>query len=327
MIINTPGAEFEYEGVVYKIGGPVVGTPESEYEGLFGSITEIRDGEDKDTENETPDLYCTFDPPVLPCEVRKLEKVFTALYDQPKTLDEIVLDEVIMAPSMVKPLDDLKACRHHPMIYILMEDWAVDSEEGNSSEAYTDFEDAKRMLVQKLEEERESGCIPQWIEKSEFEEYSTPTSYECYLDGEYCDNHYALSIVQQQICVSDRFTREMAEIYQTGCQLEDFVSQVSDWDELDQLTNEQYERMIRDPRFPERLEKALGRNDSYWESYWETVSEVAHEFVKLYLKENAKPECNMPEKDTPNPLCAGNGSNQRGQCGLEEEMEEKPWHQ
>ena len=43
--------------------------------------------------------------------------------------------------------------------------------------------------------------------------------------------------------------------------------------------------MIRDPRFPERFEKALGRNDTYWESYWETVSEVAREFVKLYLNE------------------------------------------
>ena len=70
MIINNPGAEFKYEGVKYIIGEPIIGTSESEYEGLFGSITEIRDGEDKDTENETPDFYCTFEPPVLPSDIK-----------------------------------------------------------------------------------------------------------------------------------------------------------------------------------------------------------------------------------------------------------------
>ena len=76
MIINRIGAEFEYEGTTYVIGAPIVGTPESEYEGLYGTITEIRVGEDKETENETPDLYCSFEVPVLPCEVKKLEEVF-----------------------------------------------------------------------------------------------------------------------------------------------------------------------------------------------------------------------------------------------------------
>ncbi len=290
MIINRAGAEFEYEGVVYKIGEPIVGTPESEYEGLYGSIMEIRDGEDKETENETPDFYCAFEPPVLPCEVKKLEEVFSALYGQTKTLDDIGLDCVIMAPSMVKPLDDLRKCRRHPMVYVLLEDWAVNGEHGNSSEVYSEFDDAKRMLIQKLAEEQESGCIPDWIGKDEFVEDSTPDSYEGYLDGAYMENHYALSIVAQKLCVSERFIREMSDLHRKSCQLEDFVSQVADWDELDKLTDEQYERMIRDSRFPERFEKALGRNDSYWESYWETVSEVAHELVKLYLDEGQEVE-------------------------------------
>ena len=80
MIINRIGDKFEYEGTAYVIGAPIVGTPESEYEGLYGTITEIRDGEDKETENETPDLYCSFGSPALPCEVKKLEMVFSDLY-------------------------------------------------------------------------------------------------------------------------------------------------------------------------------------------------------------------------------------------------------
>ena len=230
-----------------------------------------------------------------------------------------------MAPSMVEPLDDLEECRQHPRIYILLEDWAVDGEQGNSSEVYTDFNDAKRLLVQKLKEEQESGCIPQWTDKEKFVEHSADSLYECYIDGEYCENHYHIAIISQQLCVSNRFVREMGWIYKASCQLEDFVSQVSDWDELDQLTDEQYNRMVQDPRFPERLHSALGKNDSYWEAYWETVSEVAHAFVDEYLKENAHPDCYTPEQDNPYPLCVGNGSAACKECCLYAEMEAKPW--
>ena len=100
---------------------------------------------------------------------------------------------------------------------------------------------------------------------------------------------------------------------------------MSDWDELDQLTDEQYNRMVQDPRFPERLHSALGKNDSYWEAYWETVSEVAHAFVDEYLKENAHPDCYTPEQDNPYPLCVGNGSAACKECCLYAEMEAKPW--
>ena len=88
---------------------------------------------------------------------------------------------------------------------------------------------------------------------------------------------------------------------------------MSDWDEIEKLTDAQYERMIHDPRFPERLQNALGKNDYYWESYWETVSEVAHEFVNEYLK---KPDCYTPETNNPYPLCVGNGTEKCRECCL-----------
>ena len=39
--------------------------------------------------------------------IQTLKEVFSELYDQKKTIDDIILDLVIMAPSMVEPLDDL----------------------------------------------------------------------------------------------------------------------------------------------------------------------------------------------------------------------------
>lgn len=103
MIINKLGEKFSYGNVEYTIGAPIIGTDQSEYCGLYGCITEIRDGDDKDTENETPDMYCEFDPPTSAKEVEALEEVFSDLYGEKKTIDEICLDSVIMAPDMIKP--------------------------------------------------------------------------------------------------------------------------------------------------------------------------------------------------------------------------------
>ena len=44
MIINKDGMRYTYNGTTYTIGAAVVATEESEYQGLCGIITEIRDG-------------------------------------------------------------------------------------------------------------------------------------------------------------------------------------------------------------------------------------------------------------------------------------------
>lgn len=99
MILNENGKSFEYDGITYTIGDAVIGTNVSEYEGLVGVITEIRDGNDKETENETPDIYCSFEAPLLPEDVKALEETFSDLYDEPKTMEDICLDMVIVAPK------------------------------------------------------------------------------------------------------------------------------------------------------------------------------------------------------------------------------------
>lgn len=49
MLINKPGAEFLYNGITYRVGDVIIGSDQSEYAGLIGSIFEIRDGNDKET--------------------------------------------------------------------------------------------------------------------------------------------------------------------------------------------------------------------------------------------------------------------------------------
>ena len=58
MIVNRPNQKYEHLGVTYAIGAAVMATEASEYRGLYGTITEIRDGSDRETENDAPDIYC-----------------------------------------------------------------------------------------------------------------------------------------------------------------------------------------------------------------------------------------------------------------------------
>lgn len=313
MILNRLGAEFEYEGVTYTIGGAVVGTAESEYEGLYGRITAIYDGEDEETENETPDIYCEFDPPVTPHEVKALEKTFSDLYDQPKTLDDIVLDMVIMAPEMIRPLDDLHTVSKKIPIYIVMEDWAVDGEHGNSCELFTDYDDARRIMLDKLREELDNGAIPQWSASGAYVEDSSKDSYKGYIEGDYLDNHYEISLLPQSLMMSTQHIQKVGGLYKAQCRTEDFVSQIEDWEEVAAMSAMQYQKLITNPAIPERIEQQLGRNDHYWEAYWESVSEVAHDLVRQAL---TQPDCFTPEADNPYPLCIGSGKQECADCCL-----------
>lgn len=102
MIYDCIGESFTYEGKIYKIGDRIIATEGSEYEGLYGFIFEICDDEDKETENDTPDIYCSFDVPSDPQQIKKLEKIFSDLYREPKKIDDIILDFVIMSPEMIR---------------------------------------------------------------------------------------------------------------------------------------------------------------------------------------------------------------------------------
>ena len=49
MILRENGTRFYADGKVFTIGGRISANSESEYEGLFGTITEIRSGADRET--------------------------------------------------------------------------------------------------------------------------------------------------------------------------------------------------------------------------------------------------------------------------------------
>jgi len=105
MICSRNGESIIAEGITFSVGERVIAT-DSDYAGLKGYITEIRTGPDKETENETNDIYCCFDIPENEDEIKLLEEYFSDLFHEKKTIDDIGLDLVIMAPDMLRRLVD-----------------------------------------------------------------------------------------------------------------------------------------------------------------------------------------------------------------------------
>ena len=91
MILRENGTRFCADGKVFTIGGRISANGESEYEGLFGTITEIRSGADRETENDVPDIYCDFEIPASEEMLRELEARFSDLYGEIWTLRQTSL--------------------------------------------------------------------------------------------------------------------------------------------------------------------------------------------------------------------------------------------
>ena len=193
MIYNKVGETLEFEGKKYAVGENIVGAETSEYEGLFGYIKEIRTDNDKDTENDPPDIYCEFFPPVYPDEIKKVEERFSALYGERKTLNDIALDEVIMAPEMITPLSVIYG-QTNTSVFIVKEQWAVDDEYGEQTNGFLKLENAQLFMRQRLSEASVNvGIFALRGEDYIVESYSD-MFYEIYQEGFYNENHYCIGI-------------------------------------------------------------------------------------------------------------------------------------
>lgn len=103
-------------------------------------------------------------------------------------MEDLGLDFVIMSPEMLIPLPAPKQDYPQATLYIVASHWASDGEYGSYEIPFTSLIDAQRQFHDDLREEQDGGSIDSWRQKSQFVEEETQNSYECYLDGEYCEN-------------------------------------------------------------------------------------------------------------------------------------------
>lgn len=286
MIINKQGEKcLCSNGVEYIIGEEVIGTENGDYEGLIGRIYEIRIGEaDKETDNDTSDFYCTFEPPILEPDIRKLEERFSQIYGSPKSLNDICLDSVILAPDMVKPVssieDEAKECN----VYVLEEDWAANDDYGHDVDIFTDLNSAKISMLKQLKKEVKDGCIPDWKDDDDYIEETDENSFECYIDGYYSERHYSISIVEKPMKMSERFMAEISESMISQDMLSQFRTQVLKLKETELLSDAEYEQLLKDNSVAEVIKDKISGDDDFWDAYDSIISEVAREEVVKYTE-------------------------------------------
>lgn len=281
MIFNQNGAIFTYDGSTYTIGDRVIATDESAYEGLFGTILEIRTGNDKSTDNDTPDFHCEFIPPALPAEVVALETRFSALYQQKKVLDDITLDEVIMAPEMIRVINPMGV--HSIAVYTVHEEWVLKGDYGENRYPAPDPDLAKLKMTELFHNDQAEGCISEWREHgAALEEVTGENYYECWVQDEYCENHYKVTIETQSIPISEDAFTEIGKAFVDRILRNHFAEQIEDWEEISGLSDAQITDMVAQPCVPERIRKQLKENGYLEESYWESVSEAAFTIVKEF---------------------------------------------
>ena len=281
MIFNRDGATFTYDGVTYTIGDRVIATGESAYEGLFGTILEIRTGNDKSTDNDTPDFHCEFIPPALPAEVVALETRFSALYQQKKVLDDITLDEVIMAPEMIRVINPMGV--HSIAVYTVHEELVLKGDYGENRYPAPDPDLAKLKMTELIHNDQAEGCISEWREHgAALEEVTGENYYECWVQDEYCENHYKVTIETQSIPISEDAFTEIGKAFVDRILRNHFAEQIEDWEEISGLRDAQITDMVAQPCVPERIRKQIKENGYLEESYWESVSEAAFTIVKEF---------------------------------------------
>ena len=282
MIYDREGAVCYHGGREYRVGDRIVANAESPWEGLYGTIIEIRDGDDRDTENDTLELYCSFLPPIHPDEISRVEKKFSAVRGAETAMENIPMDMVIMAPEMIWSLDRNDADRKIT-IYLVREEWVLDHDGGVDIHLFTDRNHAKMAMLRMVHEDMVDGCISRWRDKGDFESEIKVDSYEYWLHDSYHENHYQVSLTAQELYLSAATVRQVADMHTAQCSLEDFISQIEGWEKVNAMAEEQYQAFIADPRIPETIQAHLSKNEPYFESYWESVSECAHQLLREYL--------------------------------------------
>lgn len=274
MLLNKENDSFIYEEKKYAVGDIIVANAQSPYEGLVGIIVEIRDGVDKTTDSETPEILCTFEPPKFGEQIKKYEERFTRLYRQKMTLDIIAFDSVIMAPEHLMSKEESENEKSSICIYSLKEECCIDGVKLSNQYYFIDKEIAQRQYQICLIQKKKKGVIAHWAYNKDFVETEKENTYECYLDGYYYDYHYYLEIQENKLPLSEQTLKKLVSMVTIRKHYADF---------LEYIEKSKARRKIDDDQITkENFENTLVE-------YCKVASEIVQELINEYLQ-NIKEE-------------------------------------
>lgn len=285
MILKASDTPFLWNGVLYAVGGHVLVTGPSIYQGLYGEILEIHANWRKRDDKDAVQMICTLTPPSLPSELLALAKNGSLYGDTPLKPEDITWERVSMTPDMITPLPQSEGEYLSWTFYAVRSHWSLRGQDGSSEHLFTDGSLAQKHLRDELVSEWSGGIISELRKNPRFIEEESSHSYACFLEGEYCENHYEISLETQTAALSPEFIHTVGGLHRAARIKEDFLSQVCDWEEYNDLTEEQKEQLLRHPCIPAQILRWLDQSSSYQEAYWEAVSEAAHQILQEYQRQ------------------------------------------
>lgn len=193
-----------------------------------------------------------------------------------------------MGPEMIAPLEHPTQVYPTGALYVVVVHWATDGEYGSYEAIFTERTDALHQFHNDLREEFLVGSIPRWKESSQFVEEESDSSYECYLDGEYCENHFSIALEQRALPLSPAFYRSVAELYRAECLRDDFREHIENHDDFQEFSDAQKETLLRSPDLPQRISNQLEHSCAYGEAYRQAVSDVARTLLKDLRQQSAE---------------------------------------
>lgn len=272
MILNQTGAKYYYNGIIYSIGDKFIVTDNSSYNGLFGVISEIRDGDDRESQDSPVEIYCELLPPMSSGK-------------NPETADTDP-DRVKLTPAMIRVFEAEEQLQK-VTVYFVREDWVIRGDCGEFSHPTTDYDHARMILQEIVLQEQLDGCASNWAQREDFEVVCDKDSYECWLQGEYCENHYRISIEKVELPIGGKSLAALGKAYIDSKFRQQFAEQVECWEEIVDLDDTQFADLIAQPQVPECIRRALKESGSLIDAYWEAVSEAALHLVKQYIIDHA----------------------------------------
>lgn len=290
MIYRHIGTGCRYGDQEYRVGDNVVATAGTPWEGLYGTITEIRDGDDSKTAIGTLNLYCEFLPPIHPDEISKVEKRFSTACGSEKHIEDVALTMVILSPEMVRIIGR-KDEQRMITVYLVREEWVFDYNSGIQTYLFADQDEARMAMMRMIHEDMVDGCISRWRGRGDLDAEIKEDAYEYWLHDSYHENHYLVTISSHKLFLSRTSFQHLGSLYVDQCRINDFVSHIEGWEELEDLTEDEYLKFIADPEIADRIMANLSENDSYCESYWESISECAFQLLREYRNTLQKPDC------------------------------------
>ena len=307
MIINKSGSHYPYMGTTYILGTHVTANEQTPYNGLLGKLLEIRDGPDKESEKQGPEFICKFLPPVNHNEIEQIENRFSALCQGNMALQDIDFDPVIMAAEEIEVITATVSNRKLT-VYVLTEDWAIDGDYGIDQEPFLDYREAKITFLQKVHEELSNGQLKRWEDRDDLVVETDQDRYCSFLDGDYCVNHYMVTISTMEVYLSDALFDSIGRQYVDECRVRDLYSEMSGWEELEHFTDTDMDRMLSDPAIPKMLSNQINNADG--ETYYDILGRVGSEILRHFLEKEAKiRSCYQITEEGSYPFCAGVNEN------------------